>query len=84
MKSQIDPCVYIKENLLFCLYVDDAICLTPNKKEADKLIQDLKNKSYVLTDEGSLSEYLGVQVKCFAGNWKLNNNATTCFYCLNN
>ena len=47
---------------MFCLYVDDAICLTPDKEEADKLIADLERRGYILTDEGPLSAYLGIQV----------------------
>jgi hypothetical protein len=62
IQSQVDPCLYIKGNLLFCLYVDDAICLSPDKKEADKLIADLERRGYILTDEGPLSAYLGIQV----------------------
>jgi Reverse transcriptase (RNA-dependent DNA polymerase) len=66
-KSEVDPCLFIKGNLLFCLYVDDAICLTPNKKDADKLIRDLERKGYILTDEGPLSAYLGIQVEHLSG-----------------
>ena len=47
-KNQINPCLNVKGNILFCLYVDDAICLIPSKKEADKLIQDLERKGHVL------------------------------------
>ena len=67
-RSQIDPCLFIKGNLLFCLYVDDAICLAPEKKDADKLIADLERQGYVLTDEGPLSAYLGIQVDRLEGN----------------
>lgn len=67
-RSEVDPCLFIKGNLLFCLYVDDAICLTPDKAEADKLIKDLERRGYILTDEGSLSAYLGIQVDRLEGN----------------
>ena len=67
-RSEVDPCLFIKGNLLFCLYVDDAICLTPDKREADKLIKDLEKRGYILTDEGPLSAYLGIQVDRLEGN----------------
>ena len=49
--------------MLFILYVDDAICLTPNKDKADKLILDLQKLGYSLTEEGSMSAYLGLHVE---------------------
>ena len=61
-QSQVDPCLFYKNNMLFILYVDDAICLTPDKSKADQLISDLQKLGYALTDEGSMSAYLGLQV----------------------
>ena len=58
----MDPCLFYKNDMLFILYVDDAICLTPDKLKADKLILDLQKLGYALTDEGSMSAYLGLQV----------------------
>ena len=43
-QSQVDPCLFFKGNLLFILYVDDGVVLCPNKKDADDLINNLKNK----------------------------------------
>ena len=62
-QSQIDPCLFYKKSMIFILYVDDAICMVPNKVDADNLIDELKGKGYVLTDEGSMSAYLGLQVE---------------------
>ena len=61
-QSQVDPCLFYKKDMLFILYIDDAICLTPEKHKADKLILDLQKLGYSLTDEGSMSAYLGLQV----------------------
>jgi len=61
-QSDVDPCLFIKGQVLFILYVDDAVCLTPNPKDADDLIADLKQKGYILTDKGELAAYLGLQV----------------------
>ena len=48
---------------MFILYVDNAICLTPKKKEADLLIDKLQVKGFILTNEGPLLADLGLQVK---------------------
>jgi Reverse transcriptase (RNA-dependent DNA polymerase) len=37
-RSEVDPCLFVKNTLIFCLYVDNAICLTPNKEDADQFI----------------------------------------------
>jgi hypothetical protein len=48
--------------------VDDAICLSKCKDDADKLIRDLETKGFILTDKGSLSAYIGIQVECLSRN----------------
>lgn len=40
----------------------------PPQKDADNLISDLKAKGYILTDEGSLAAYLGIQVERLSHN----------------
>jgi len=67
-QSQVDPCLFFKGNLLFILYVDDGVVLCPNKQDADDLINKLKQRGYILTDEGSLAAYLGIQVEKLSGN----------------
>lgn len=62
-QSQVDPCLFMKDSILFILYVDDAICLCPKKQQADIIIKKLMKMGYILTDEGSMSAYLGLQVE---------------------
>ena len=61
--ATFDPCLFYKGTLIFILYVDDAICLMPKKREANNLIQHLERRGFILTNKGSLLAYLGVQVK---------------------
>ncbi len=61
-QSQIDPCLFFKGNLLFVLYVDDGVVLSPNKADADTLFSYLQQQGYILNDEGSLAAYLGLQI----------------------
>ena len=44
------------------MYVDNAVCLSPKAKDAQQVFGDLMKKGYVLTDEGPLSAFLGLQV----------------------
>ena len=45
------------------MYVDDAIFLTPYKKKVYKVNKNLEDKNYVLTEKGSFSCYLGIQIE---------------------
>jgi hypothetical protein len=60
--SLIDPCVYYKGKTVFMLYVDDGIFAGPDQEEIQGLIEELKEE-FNITDEGDLTEYLGVLVE---------------------
>jgi hypothetical protein len=60
--SLIDPCVYYKGKTVFMLYVDDGIFAGPDQEEIQGLIEELKGE-FNITDEGDLTEYLGVLVE---------------------
>ena len=62
-RSEIDQCVFLRNDCIILLYVDDMIALSRNENVLSKLVVNLQNKNYILTDEGSLSKYLGVDVK---------------------
>ena len=62
VRSEIDQCVFIREDCIILVYVDDMIAIAKKKEVLDKLVDNLKRKNYILTDEGSLSKYLGVDV----------------------
>ena len=63
VKSDVDQCVFIRKDCVILVYVDDMIAISRNKDVLEKLVANLKNKNYILTDEGSLTKYLGVDVK---------------------
>ena len=62
--SEIDPCVYYKDNCIVLVYVDDCIIFSKDKSVIDDLIHSLMNgpENYVLTDEGEIDKYLGVDI----------------------
>jgi hypothetical protein len=61
-QSTTDPCLFIKDNVLLTLYVDDAAIFSPSKDAIDKIIK-LLQKVYDLTDDGELKDYLGVRIE---------------------
>jgi hypothetical protein len=60
-QSKADDCVFYKGSTIFMVYVDDGIFLSPDAKEIDRCIVDMK-KIFNLTDEGEISDYLGIKV----------------------
>ena len=63
VKSEIDQCVFIRKDCVVLVYVDDMIALSKEKSVLAKLVCNLQKKNYILTDDGSLTKYLGVDVK---------------------
>ena len=62
--SQIDPCVFYKEDMIVLVYVYDAIAVAKDNKMIDDLTKSLKegNEHFKLTSDGKLGEYLGVEI----------------------
>ena len=54
--------MFVRNQCIFILYVDDAICLSPNEKDAQLIVSELESKGFILTDDGDLSSYLGIKV----------------------
>ena len=63
MRSEVDQCVFLRKDCIVLLSVDDMIAMAKNKEVLETLLKNLKRKNFILTDEGSLSRYLGVDVK---------------------
>ena len=63
VRSEVDQCVFLREDSVILVYVDDMIALSKDKEVLNKLVSNLKEKGFILTDEGSLEKYLGVDVK---------------------
>jgi hypothetical protein len=60
-QSKIDECCYYRNGTIFLVYVDDGILAGPRKEEIDLIIRQLGEK-FNLTDEGDITDYLGVNV----------------------
>lgn len=60
--SQIDECLFTKDNMILVVYVDDAVLISPTKGMIQREIDSLK-REYTLTDEGELQDYLGTRFR---------------------
>ena len=61
-QSDVDECVFYRDTTVFFVYVDDGVFLDADPANIDRAMLDLQSK-FRVQDEGSLSDYLGVNVK---------------------
>jgi hypothetical protein len=57
-----DPCLFIKSNCLLLVYVDDCLIFAKSDAVLDGIITALE-KEFVLTSEGSVGAYLGIDIR---------------------
>jgi hypothetical protein len=62
IQSAVDPCVLYRGNCVFLCWVDDTILCCPTTEELDAIVQLLGTK-FDVSDEGELSDYLGVKIE---------------------
>ena len=58
-----DPCVFFWGKLIILHFVEDCICLSPDSADVDRFIANLQAANFNVTDEGRLSDYLGVKIE---------------------
>ena len=67
--SEIDPCLFMKRNMICVIYVDDTIFAGPSAKDIDnevKLLgikQDTEEQPFEFRDEGEVSAFLGIKIE---------------------
>ena len=54
-QSQIDPCLFYKDDCFILVYVDDMLCFVRKKETLDQVVEDLASK-FKLTNEGNISK----------------------------
>ena len=73
-QSKIDMCLYYRKRVALLFFVDDGIFCAPTQGEIDEAYKALTepilsqkgevlHRAFVMTDEGNLSDYLGVEIK---------------------
>ena len=62
--SQVDPCIFYRDDAIILVYVDDCIIFSKSNKINDSIVASLQNgaEHFNLTDEGDVSRYLGVDI----------------------
>ena len=63
--SAIDPCVFIRDNCVILVYVDDCIIISKDEKVIDCFVKSMMDgpEGFVLTDDGDLARFLGVEIE---------------------
>ena len=63
--SQVDPCVFVKDQLILVIYMDDVIAFCPDEQPIQdfiKSMQEAEPNKFILEDMGSLKDYLGIKI----------------------
>jgi histone deacetylase 1/2 len=62
--SKIDPCLYLKQNMILLTYVDDCIIFSPSMQSIDHLVKSMHDgpENFKLTDEGNVNKFLGIEI----------------------
>ena len=60
--SQRDPCLFIRNDCIIVLYVDDAILLARDEASLTKVLQELKDNDYNFNRDGDFTTYLGISI----------------------
>ena len=68
-QSQVDPCVFLRDDAIFLVYVDNYIVVSEDSHTIEDLVISLKTgpKNFLLTDGGDIEKYLGVEIRPLKG-----------------
>jgi histone deacetylase 1/2 len=66
-QSEVDPCLFYRGTCVLLIYCDDTLMMGPSAEELDEVFA-LLDKTFTVSDEGAISDYLGIKVsKLFDG-----------------
>lgn len=60
-QSKFDPCLFYGNAVILVCFVDDCILVGPKAAPLEAIITDLR-RDFLLTEEGELAEYLGIDI----------------------
>eukprot|EP00957_Ditylum_brightwellii_P169528 12902490-Ditylum_brightwellii.AAC.1 len=68
--SQVDPCLFIRKDIVVLTYVDDVLIIGTTKQSISGFIKSLKEgyENFEFTEEGTVENYLGVMIRRFIKN----------------
>jgi Reverse transcriptase (RNA-dependent DNA polymerase) len=61
-KKSTDPCIFVREDMVIAIYVDDILVCCKGKEDCDKIFEAMSAK-WKMTNDGELTRYLGMEVK---------------------
>ena len=61
--SLIDDCVFYRDDVIFIVYVDDGIFVSPDDQHISAAIQDIIDTGLDIEDQGHPNDYVGVAIK---------------------
>ena len=61
IQSNINPCLFIQQDCIFIVYIDDCLMFTCDNSIIDDLCKCLSTK-FLLKDEGTIEGFLGIQI----------------------
>ena len=76
-QSKIDPCLFMKHDMICVVYVDDTVIACPNADDIEKLIESLgvckeeQRHTFELRDEGEVGDFLGIRIERHRTNFEL-------------
>ena len=70
-RSSFDECVFYKGQCMYVLYTDDSILAGPDEEELNNIIKEIEAAKLGVTDEGDLSDFLGVHIERKDGEFHL-------------
>mmetsp|Transcript_15060 Transcript_15060/g.36762 ORF Transcript_15060/g.36762 Transcript_15060/m.36762 type:complete len:970 (-) Transcript_15060:1237-4146(-) len=62
-QTDVDPCLFISENCICLVYVDDTLFFSPEQKYIDEAVAALRGKGMELEKEDSVAGFLGVHIE---------------------
>ena len=60
--TETDQCVFMKENMIILIYVDDCIIMSKDKDKIIRTMESLKER-YAIIYEGKMEEYLCIKLE---------------------
>ena len=63
--SSVDPCVFIRDNCIILVYVDECIIISEDEKEIDRFVKSMMNgkEGFIWTNDGDLVRFLAVEIE---------------------
>ena len=58
--SNVDECVFYRNNTIFFFYVDDGVFVGSSQDEIDSAIRELRDLKYNLEENRDIQDYIGI------------------------